>query len=124
MNWYKNTTEELLHTLQTTRQGLSSEERNQRLAKQGENKITEAAQIPTWKKVGKHFTDLLMLVLIVAAVLKGISGDYIESGIIMAVVVINGFVGYWQERKAQESLDGLKQQFMFMAARRKLLFLP
>ena len=71
MNWYKNTTEELLHTLQTTRQGLSSEERNQRLAKQGENKITEAAQIPTWKKVGKHFTDLLMLVLIVAAVLKG-----------------------------------------------------
>ena len=46
MNWYKNTTEELLHTLQTTRQGLSSEERNQRLAKQGENKITEAAQIP------------------------------------------------------------------------------
>ena len=109
MNWYKNTTEELLHTLQTTRQGLSSEERNQRLAKQGENKITEAAQIPTWKKVGKHFTDLLMLVLIVAAVLKGISGDYIESGIIMAVVVINGFVGYWQERKAQESLDGLKQ---------------
>ena len=43
MNWYKNTTEELLHTLQTTRQGLSSEERNQRLAKQGENKITEAA---------------------------------------------------------------------------------
>lgn len=49
MNWYKNTTEELLHTLQTTRQGLSSEERNQRLAKQGENKITEAAQIPTWK---------------------------------------------------------------------------
>ena len=101
MNWYKNTTEELLHTLQTTRQGLSSEERNQRLAKQGENKITEAAQIPTWKKVGKHFTDLLMLVLIVAAVLKGISGDYIESGIIMAVVVINGLVGYWQERKAQ-----------------------
>lgn len=108
MNWYKNTTEELLHTLQTTRQGLSSEERNQRLAKQGENKITEAAQIPTWKKVGKHFTDLLMLVLIVAAVLKGVSGDYIESGIIMAVVVINGLVGYWQERKAQESLDGLK----------------
>ena len=50
-----------------------------------------------------------MLVLIVAAVLKRISGDYIESGIIMAVVVINGFVGYWQERKAQESLDGLKQ---------------
>ena len=50
-----------------------------------------------------------MIVLMVAAALKAVTGDYVESGIILLVVIINGIVGYWQERKAEESLDGLKQ---------------
>ena len=50
MNWYKNTTEELLHTLQTTRQGLSSEERNQRLAKQVKIKLLRQRRSPHGRK--------------------------------------------------------------------------
>lgn len=109
MRWYQESKEQLLKTLQSNEQGLSHNERQARLEADGVNKITEKEQIKTWQKIAKHFTDLLMIVLMVAAGLKALTGDYIESGIILLVVVINGVVGYWQERKAEESLDGLKQ---------------
>jgi calcium-translocating P-type ATPase len=108
MRWYQMSKEQLLKQLQSA-PGLSKDERQKRLAETGENRITEKAQVKTWRKIAKHFTDLLMIVLMVAAVLKALTGDYVESGIILLVVIINGIVGYWQERKAEESLDGLKQ---------------
>lgn len=94
------------------------------MAEQGENVISEKQQLPKWRKISKHFTDLLMVVLMVAAILKAISGDFAESGIIFAVVVINGIVGYWQERKAEASLNGLKQMMgkettIYLHGRRK-----
>ncbi len=94
------------------------------MAEQGENVISEKQQLPKWRKISKHFTDLLMVVLMVAAILKAISGDFAESGIIFAVVVINGIVGYWQERKAEASLNGLKQMMgkettVYLHGRRK-----
>jgi calcium-translocating P-type ATPase len=71
--------------------------------------MAEKEQVKLWRKIGKHFTDLLMIVLIAAALLKFATGEVVEGGIIFLVVIVNGFVGYWQERKAEESLDGLKQ---------------
>ncbi|WP_430611961.1 HAD-IC family P-type ATPase [Enterococcus sp. DIV0876] len=109
MTWYKKTTPEIIEELQTNQNGLTMTDRQTRLTEQGENVISETQQIPKWRKLMKHFTDLLMVVLMVAAILKAITGDYAESGIIFAVVVINGLVGYWQERKAEASLNGLKQ---------------
>ncbi|OJG45624.1 calcium-translocating P-type ATPase, PMCA-type [Enterococcus hermanniensis] len=89
--------------------GLTQNERQIRLEQNGPNKLAQKAQVKLWKKIAKHFTDLLMLVLIGAALLKFLTGEVIEGSIIFLVVIVNGFVGYWQERKAEESLDGLKQ---------------
>ena len=88
---------------------LSKEEREARLKNNGPNKMEEKEQVKLWRKIAKHFTDLLMIVLIAAALLKFATGELAEGGIIFLVVINNGFVGYWQERKAEESLDGLKQ---------------
>ena len=109
MKWYQVSKTQLLKQLQSNEQGLSHNERQTRLKANGTNKITEKEQMKSWQKIAKHFTDLLMIVLMVAAGLKALTGDYVESGIILLVVIINGVVGYWQERKAEESLDGLKQ---------------
>ncbi|MDT2739885.1 HAD-IC family P-type ATPase [Enterococcus canintestini] len=108
MKWYQLTTQQVLQKFNSTPAGLTKN-RQQQLAKYGENKIAESKQVKPWQKVLKHFTDLLMLVLLFAAILKFVTGDYVEGSIILLVVVVNGFVGYWQERKAEESLDGLKQ---------------
>ncbi|MDT2643583.1 HAD-IC family P-type ATPase [Enterococcus dongliensis] len=109
MKWYKQSVEESLNKLDSQTTGLTKEERDARLKNNGPNKIEEKEQVQLWRKVGKHFTDLLMIVLIVAALLKFATGEVVEGGIIFLVVIVNGFVGYWQERKAEESLDGLKQ---------------
>jgi calcium-translocating P-type ATPase len=109
MKWYKQTTAEVMKHVQTFQKGLSKEERSHRLTTNGYNKIAEKQQVKPWKKFLKHYTDLLMLVLLAAAILKFMIGDVVEGSIIFFVVIINGFVSYWQERKAEESLDGLKQ---------------
>lgn len=56
----------------------------------------------------KHLTDLLMIILIVASLLKFLTGEVVEGSIILAVVLVNFFVSYWQERKAEEALNGLE----------------
>ena len=109
MKWYQLTKEAILSTLQTTDKGIQDIERQQRLESNGFNTIEEKQALKPWQKFFKHFTDLLMIVLLFASILKMITGDYVESAIIFLVVIINGLVGYWQERKAQDSLDGLKQ---------------
>ncbi|MCJ1969470.1 HAD-IC family P-type ATPase [Pseudolactococcus carnosus] len=109
MKWYQLTKEAILSKLQTTDKGIQDIERQQRLESNGFNKIEEKQALKPWQKFLKHFTDLLMIVLLFASILKMITGDYVESAIIFLVVIINGLVGYWQERKAQDSLDGLKQ---------------
>jgi calcium-translocating P-type ATPase len=109
MKWYKQSTEEVLNKLEAKPTGLNKQERKARLENHGPNKMAEKEQVKLWRKIGKHFTDLLMIVLIAAALLKFATGEVVEGGIIFLVVIVNGFVGYWQERKAEESLDGLKQ---------------
>ncbi len=109
MNWYKLTVEDTLKNHQTSTEGLSQEERQKRLTDQGYNEIEVRQQTKRWKKIAKHFTDLLMIVLIIASFLKFASSEYIEGSIILFVVIVNGLVSYWQERKAEESLNGLKQ---------------
>ena len=109
MKWYQLTKEAILSKLQTTDKGIQDIERQQRLESNGFNTIEEKQALKPWQKFLKHFTDLLMIVLLFASILKMITGDYVESAIIFLVVIINGLVGYWQERKAQDSLDGLKQ---------------
>lgn len=108
MTWYKETAEETMNKLKTTKDGLSNQERTSRLEIQGRNEIEVKKKVSPLRKFLKHFTDLLMIILMVASVLKFLTGDYIEGSIILLVVIINSFVGYWQERKAEESLNGLK----------------
>lgn len=109
MKWYKLSIKDVLTKIESQTTGLMKEEREARLKNNGPNKMAEKEQVKLWRKIAKHFTDLLMIVLIVAALLKFATGEAVEGGIIFLVVIVNGFVGYWQERKAEESLDGLKQ---------------
>lgn len=109
MKWYTFSINDIKQKLKTDESGLAKAERQNRLKQNGPNEMTQKEQAKLWQKIAKHFTDLLMLVLIGAALLKFATGEVVEGSIILLVVIVNGLVGYWQERKAEESLDGLKQ---------------
>ncbi|MGF2144443.1 HAD-IC family P-type ATPase [Vagococcus fluvialis] len=109
MKWYQLTVKEVSTCLLSEKNGLSTNERETRLKRDGKNIMTEKNKPKKWQKLLKHFTDLLMIVLLFAAGLKLFIGEYLEGSIILLVVIINGLVGYWQEKKAEESLNGLKE---------------
>lgn len=109
MKWYQVKISEVYKALRSSSEGLAESDRQQRLVENGENKLTGKQEVKEWQKIAKHFKDLLMIILMIAGVLKAMTGDYAEMVIIFAVVVINALIGYWQEKKAEESLNGISQ---------------
>ena len=67
MKWYQLKTTQVLQKLASQTDGLNKTQRQERLMENGENKIAEKQQVKPWRKFLKHFTDLLMLVLLFAA---------------------------------------------------------
>ncbi|OQO69564.1 ATPase [Enterococcus villorum] len=108
MRWYQESTEVVMRSLKTKVEGLNREERSNRLKENGPNQIDVKKKSSPLQKFLKHLTDLLMIILIVASLLKFLTGEVVEGSIILAVVLVNCFVSYWQERKAEEALNGLE----------------
>jgi P-type Ca2+ transporter type 2C len=102
--------EKVFDDLQTTQEGLSSQEAKLRLKKYGYNKLTERRQLPFIHKFIKHLRDLFGVLLIVAAILSFISSptDPSLGLIILAVVFVNIFVSIFQESRAEKAMATLK----------------
>ncbi len=87
--------------------GLTTVEVQKRRQQFGENQLTEASPIPTWKKLVAQFKDLVILILIFAAVLSGALGEYVDALAILAIVVLNGVIGFVQEQHAEQAISAL-----------------
>ncbi|MCL2850586.1 MAG: HAD-IC family P-type ATPase, partial [Micrococcales bacterium] len=101
--------EEVLRRLGTTADGLTSAEAADRLETAGRNELPEPPHPPAWRRFVAHFDDVLIYILLAAAVLKAILGDWVDFTVILAVAVINALVGFLQEGRAQKALDSIKQ---------------
>jgi Ca2+-transporting ATPase len=91
------------------RRGLSTAEAAARLAQVGENRLAEAPPRPKWRAFLDQFKNVLILVLIGAAVLAGAIGDTTDAVVILVVVVFNAALGFWQEARAEQTLAALKR---------------
>ncbi|MEX2186730.1 MAG: cation-translocating P-type ATPase [Pirellulales bacterium] len=88
--------------------GLSAAEAARRLAEHGANQLAEAPPDPWWRKLAAQFRDLVIWILIVAALIAGAMGEWIDACAILAIVVLNGLVGFLQEARAEKALASLK----------------
>lgn len=75
----------------------------------GKNVLPEKEKTPEIIKFLRQFNDVLVYVLLAAAVVTGFLGEYIDTIVIVLVVTIIGVVGYLQENKAEEALEGIKK---------------
>ena len=104
--------EENLRTNQTT--GITEEEAKKRLEEYGENKLADKKKESLWIRFLKQFNDFMIIILIIASIISAVvakiegSGDYIDSIIIIVIVVFNAIMGLVQEAKAEKSLEALK----------------
>lgn len=106
--WYQQTKEELLEHFRVTEHGLTGEEAGKRLAENGENVLKEGKRKSTLQVFFEQFCDLLVVILIIAALISMVSGNVESTIVIIAVIVLNAILGTVQHAKAEKSLDSLK----------------
>ena len=109
MDWYRQSADEVIAELGTRRGGLTPEEATERLAEFGPNELESQPGESRALKFLRQFTGLLILVLIGAAVIAGLLGEYIDAGAILAIVLLNAVIGFMQEEKAERVLEALKK---------------
>lgn len=107
--WYLKSEEAALKELRTSRNGLTQKEAQRRLQENGENALEEGKRKRAWQVFLEQFQDLLVLILIAAAVISMISGNMESTAVIFAVITLNAVLGTVQHEKAQKSLDSLKK---------------
>ncbi|MBE7463884.1 MAG: cation-translocating P-type ATPase [Planctomycetes bacterium] len=74
----------------------------------GSNELDRAAPEPAWRKLAAQFKDLVVWMLMLAAVLAGVLGEWADTLAILAIVLLNGILGYLQEAKAERALAALR----------------
>ena len=89
--------------------GLSNAEAAARRAHYGPNRLKELPPRSRWLLLADQFKGVLILVLIAAAVLAAVIGDLIDAFVILTVVMVNAFLGFTQEHRAEQSLAALKK---------------
>lgn len=108
--WSSKTSQEVLNELKVDPiMGLSSEETQARLSRYGPNKLGEESRKGLFSLFIAQLKDLLIYVLLAAAVITIVIGEYADAVIILLVVVLNAVIGVFQEYKAEKALEALKK---------------
>lgn len=106
--WYQLTPQRTLSYFHSRAEGLTREEAMQRLESQGPNALPEKAGKPAWLRFIHHVNDVLIYILLAAAVLTATMGHWVDTLVILAVVLINAMIGYVQENNAEKSLKSIR----------------
>lgn len=106
---YQQETDGLMKDLNTSPEGLSQTEAQQRLQENGPNQLKEAKKKSSLTLFLETFKDAMVIVLLIVAVVQMIMGAHVESIVIFAVLLLNSVVSVIQTKKAEGSLDALKK---------------
>ncbi len=89
--------------------GLTGADAADRLVRFGPNELVERAGKPTWRLFVEQFTNTMIVVLIIAAIVTAMIGDLKDTFVILAIVALNGVIGFVQEHRAEQAMAALKQ---------------
>lgn len=110
MNWHVSSPQDAVEALASHEaQGLATAEAAARMAQHGPNELIETGSKSPWRILWEQFTAVMVLILIAAAVLSLFLGKYIEAGAILAIVVLFGLLGFFQEYQAERAIAALKK---------------
>ena len=101
--------EEVLEALSSGPEGLSEEEARKRLDEFGPNRIPEPKKQNVLLRFFKHFHDVLIYVLLISAIATALLGHWIDTWIILAVVILHSFVGFVQEGRAEKAIEAVRR---------------
>ncbi len=109
-NWFNWSSQQVIKALSTNLQsGLTSSEVGRRLVEVGHNQLNTAPKTSPWRIFLAQFTDFMVLVLIGAAIISGLLGEKEDALTIIAIIILNAILGFFQEYRAEKSLEALKE---------------
>ncbi|WP_410989839.1 cation-translocating P-type ATPase [Bacillus cereus] len=109
-NWYSKTKDQTLIDLETNEQhGLTDAIVSKRLKQYGSNELATKQKRTLWQRIFAQINDVLVYVLIIAALISAFVGEWADASIIALVVVLNAVIGVVQESKAEQALEALKK---------------
>jgi magnesium-transporting ATPase (P-type) len=105
--WHHVQAQDALRLHETTESGLSPGEAARRLASQGPNRLPEPPRRSALRRLLSQFNNVLIYVLLFAASITALLGEWADTGVILGVVVINSLIGFLQEGKAERALEAI-----------------
>lgn len=109
MNYHAKTKEDILHEFRTSEHGLSEREAERRLNLVGKNTIKKVYSLAPLKILLGQFKSFLIYILIIAAVISYLIGHLIDAVVILAIVVVNASIGFFQQYKAEKAIISLRK---------------
>ncbi len=106
--WHDQPAEAALEAVSSSPAGLTEAEATRRLAVHGPNRLPEAHRAGPLQRFGRQFRDVLIRALLVAAAVTALLGHFVDTGVILAVVLINATIGFVQEGRAEAALDSIR----------------
>ncbi len=107
---YQGTSAEMLAKFNSdAEQGLSDALVQERLETYGANKLEDEKKESLLSKLINQFKDYMVLILVVAAIISGVLGDWVEAIVIIAIVLVNAVLGVYQEGQAEKAIEALQK---------------
>lgn len=108
--WYRIEAEQAVATLESNvHQGLTDEQVQAKRSQHGMNELVEEPGKSIWAMFFDQFKEYLIILLFIAAIVAGFLGEWMDSAVIMGIVILNAVIGVFQEYKAEQSLAALKR---------------
>ncbi|MBK1855106.1 cation-transporting P-type ATPase [Verrucomicrobiaceae bacterium 5K15] len=115
-NWHHQSEKEVLEKLNTSADGLSHDEAEARLREHGPNRLPAAPKHSPLVRFFLHFHNILIYVLLGAAIITAALGHSIDTLVILAVVIANATIGFIQEGKAEKAMDAIHRMLALHAS--------
>ncbi|MBD3896276.1 cation-transporting P-type ATPase [Halomonas sp. ML-15] len=106
--WHALSAQDALQELDSQAEGISDAEAERRLERYGPNRLQQSQGRPWWRRLLEQFNNILMMILLVAAVASLGLGHTLDAAAIVGVVVIIALIGFVQEGKAEQALDSIR----------------
>ncbi|MBI1318825.1 MAG: HAD-IC family P-type ATPase [Candidatus Hydrogenedens sp.] len=109
-SWHARSSDEALRALDVLPEsGLTETEASARLASHGPNRISPQRGTPAWMRFLHQFHEPLVYILLAAVVVTALLGEWIDSSVIFAVVLVNAVIGFLQESRAEKAIESLSR---------------
>ena len=115
MNWHRLSIPEVFELLSSGPGGLSNSRADAMLIQAGPNQLVEGKKKTVFGILLSQFKDVMILILLGAAIVSGFMGDITDTIVILVIVVLNAFVGFFQEYRAEKAILALKQMAVTQA---------